>query len=474
MPAIQFAAESYTARSVPLLAARNINMFVERSPQDAKDQVPIFMCPGLSVWSRLGNGPISGLHGMAGTLYALSGGELFSINADGLATAIGQTSLGPSVSIADNNTQLVMVDGSVGWVYQPSGLNQVLSATAYSYTQTSLFSTAVTGATSIVVKSASGMSHGDSISILLDAGGSFATTISGAPSGNNITLAGALPSQATAGAGVTDTSATNQTIVIYATGKVAVSQAISITLDNGVVFKTTISAVSGVFPNLTLTLAAALPSQASAGAIATITSLTLAQITAPAFMPATTVVYFDDYFIFSATGTQEFFLSSLGDGTQYNGLDFASAQASPDNVLAIVNYHEQLLIFKQFRIEVWYDAGAANFPFERYDGAYIQRGLAGPYAVTQEDNTVFWLGDDGIFYRLNGYSPQRISQFGCEHAWAQYPQLDDVTAFVVTMEGHKFIFLTFPSGNATWCYDISSGTEQPLWHERESWGSAWV
>ena len=475
MAAFNFAAQSYTARSLPLDAQRAINMFVERSPADAKSQVPIYMCPGLSVFSRLGNGPINGMHGMAGTLYALSGGALFSINQDGLATEIGQTSLGSTVSMADNDTQLVMVDGSVGWVYQAAGLNQVLLDTVYPYTYTTLTVAAASGATTIQVASIAGISSGDSIGVLLNGGGLFKTTVSGAPSGSTITLAAALTSAAYAGNGVYDYTSGPKQITIASAGTIASGASITVALDSGVFFTTTISgAPTGPASALVVTLAASLPSQASAGAIVTVPSATLGQITAPAFMAASSVVYFDDYFIFSATGTQQFFLSSLGDGTQYSGLDFASAQSSSDDVVALVNYHEQLLIFKQTRVEVWYDAGSANFPFQRFDGAYIQRGLASPLALAQEDNTVFWLGEDGIFYRLNGYSPIRISTFGTEHAWAQYPTINDASMYVVTMEGHKFIFLTFLSGNATWCYDISSGTEQPLWHERESWGSAWV
>ncbi len=400
MPPFQFAAQSYRARSLPLAAMRSVNMFVERSPKDAKDIVPIFMAPGLDAFSFLGTGPINGLHVMADVLYAVSGSQLFSIDLDGLATLIGTTNLGSICSMDDNGTQLVMVDGDVGWIYQVGGLNQVLTATA------------LTGATAIMVAQTGIPANGDVISITLDSGAVFATTISGTPTG-----------------------------------------------------------VPGA---LTITLAAALPSQASAGAIAIDPAVTLGQITAPAFYPSNTVVYFDDYFIFDRVGTNEFFLSNLGDGTQYNGLDFASAQAGPDLVLAICNYHEQLLIFSQKHIEVWYDAGAANFPFQRYDGAFIQRGIAAPLAIVKEDNTVFWLGEDGIFYRLNYYTPQRISTFATERAWAQYPTIADATAFVVTIEGHKFIFLTFPSGPATWCYDISSGLEEPLWHERISWGNPWV
>jgi hypothetical protein len=112
-----------------------------------------------------------------------------------------------------------------------------------------------------------------------------------------------------------------------------------------------------------------------------------------------------------------------------------------------------------------------TFPFQRYDAALIARGLASALCVCSEDNTVFWMGEDGLFYRLNGFNPQRISTFAMENAWAQYPlRFTDASCFVLDQEGHKFVIINFPSGNATWAYDIST----TLWAQRESNGTAWV
>ena len=395
-----FPAQSYQGRAQPLNGQRLLNMFCERQPEESKDPDPVFMCPGLSVWARMGQGPINGMHVMNNVLYVISGSALYSVNTNGAATLIGTTTLGGPVSMADNEFQLVMVDGNNGWVYQPLGLNQVLSVTA------------LQGATSIVVFSTGTITNGQKITVTLDSGVIFRTTVSGTPTGNA----------------------------------------------NG----------------LTITLAAALPSQATAGAIATVAAVTLGKIQQAAFQPANTVVYFDNYFCFDAAGTNTWFISNNGDGTQYQSLDFASAQADPDFILALVNYHEQLLIFGGSTIEVWYDAGAANFPFQRFDGAFVQRGLIGARALAKEDNTVFWLGDDKICYRLNGYQPVRISTFPVEYQWDQYVTIADAQFFAVTVQGHKFLFINFPTAQKTWCYDISSGTDKPLWHERESWGSAWV
>jgi len=188
-------------------------------------------------------------------------------------------------------------------------------------------------------------------------------------------------------------------------------------------------------------------------------------ITSPNFFPAATVTFFDQYFVFDRLGTNQYFISGILDGTSYNALDFASAEVDPDYVLSIVNQQENLLIFGAHTIETWFDSGAANFPFQRVDGATIQRGCAAALSPIKEDNAVFFLGDDLIFYRLDGIFIRRVSTHAIEHAWQGYTTVSDAFTFSYTYEGHKFVVLTFPAQSATWVFDISTN----LWHERDSW-----
>jgi len=191
------------------------------------------------------------------------------------------------------------------------------------------------------------------------------------------------------------------------------------------------------------------------------------RITDSNFHAADVVTFFDGYFVFNWAGTNKFFISNLLDGTTYDALAFASAEVQPDYVLSVVNQQENLLIFGTRSIETWYDSGDINFPFARYDGATIERGLAAAKAVIKEDNSVFFLGNDLIFYRLNGVVPVRVSTHAIETAWNKYNRVDDAYCFTVTYEGHKWIHVTFPSANATWVYDIATD----LWHERMSYNS---
>ena len=193
-------------------------------------------------------------------------------------------------------------------------------------------------------------------------------------------------------------------------------------------------------------------------------------ITNPNFFPANTTTFFDEYFVLDKIGSNEWFFSNILDGTTYSALDFESASVEPSFTQAIINQQENLLIFKQKSIETWYDTGANDNPFARYDGATVERGCIAPLTPIKEDNSVFFLGDDLIFYRLDGVLPHRVSTHAVEEEWQTYTTASDAFCFSYTFNGHKFVTLTFPSANATWVYDIATG----LIHQRVSYNAGYV
>jgi hypothetical protein len=188
-------------------------------------------------------------------------------------------------------------------------------------------------------------------------------------------------------------------------------------------------------------------------------------ISDPNFHSANSVTFFDNFFAFDWANTNKWFISNSQDGTTYTGTDFASAEVSSDFVLSLLNQQENMLIFGQRTIETWYDAGAVNFPFQRVTGATIERGCAAALTPVKEDSSVFFLGDDLIFYRLDGTALVRQSTHAIEAQWQTYQSVSDAYCFSYTFEGHKFVIVVFPTANATWILDLSTG----LWHERESW-----
>lgn len=197
-----------------------------------------------------------------------------------------------------------------------------------------------------------------------------------------------------------------------------------------------------------------------------------AQITDPDFPGAVTVGYLDGYFVFNEPNSQKIWITSLLDGTQVDPLDFASAEGSPDGVIAILSNFREIWVFGTNSVEVWYDSGASDFPLQRIQGAYNELGCAAAYTVAKMDNGVFWLGQDargrGMVYRANGYQGQRISTHAVEWHIQSYGDISDAIAYTYQQDGHSFYVLTFPSADRTWVYDVATNS----WHERAGWSNS--
>jgi hypothetical protein len=194
-------------------------------------------------------------------------------------------------------------------------------------------------------------------------------------------------------------------------------------------------------------------------------------ITDPDFPGAVTVGYIDGYFVFNEPNSQRIWVTQLLDGTSIDPLDFASAEGSPDGVVGLIVDHREVWLFGTNSVEVWYDAGAADFPLQRIQGAFNEIGCAAPYSIAKLDNGLFWLGSDargrGIVYRANGYTGQRISTHAVEWQIQQYGNLSDAIGYTYQQDGHAFYVLIFPQANTTWVFDVSTGA----WHERAGWNN---
>lgn len=194
-------------------------------------------------------------------------------------------------------------------------------------------------------------------------------------------------------------------------------------------------------------------------------TLVVTQITDPDFVGGNAVYFDDGYFIWDKPDTGQFQITNLY-GSDIAALDFATAEGAPDDIVVLAVDHREVWLFGENSTEVWYDSGNELFPFERIQGAFLEIGCMAPNSVAKLDNSLVWLARDdrgfGTVQRATGYAPQRISTHAVEYAIAGYSDITDAQAFTYSQEGHLFYVLTFPTGNATWVYDASSG----LWHER--------
>lgn len=178
---------------------------------------------------------------------------------------------------------------------------------------------------------------------------------------------------------------------------------------------------------------------------------------------ASMVVAIDSYYIFNKVGTNQFLVSDYST-LNVNALSFASAEGDPDDIVAIIANTRDLIIFNEITTEVWANTGNADFPFQRVQGGFIEKGCLAPLSVAKIEGIVFWLGRDafgqGQVFAMQGLAPQRISTHAIEQAISSYALPKNATSYTYQKNGHSFYVLNFEE--ATWCYDLST----KLWHER--------
>ena len=196
--------------------------------------------------------------------------------------------------------------------------------------------------------------------------------------------------------------------------------------------------------------------------LADTTSLT--QITDGDYVTSSSVTTLHGYNIFTRLSSNIFHIGGLNNAATYDATEFARVDATNGNLVRAKSHKNSVWLFKEFGTELYYDTGNADFPFKPNTSAIINRGCAAKRSVVEEDNTLFFLGDDRIVYRMDGYTPKRVSTHGIEKAIQGYGTISDAEAFSYTQEGHKFYCLTFPTELATWVFDIATG----LWHQRQS------
>lgn len=201
-----------------------------------------------------------------------------------------------------------------------------------------------------------------------------------------------------------------------------------------------------------------------AGDAYVVTSTDVNRITDPDFPGAGSATFLDQYLIISEPDSARFHISALLDVTSWDALDFATAEANTDKLLRVFADHRELWLLGEESAEIWTNTGISPFPLERQSGTFVERGIAAPDSAVKLDNTVYWIGDDSIVYRSEGYIPTGVSQHGIEGV-LQRSDLSDVHAFTHTLDGHPFYVIRKPNA-FTYAYDVRT----KLWHERQTYG----
>lgn len=187
--------------------------------------------------------------------------------------------------------------------------------------------------------------------------------------------------------------------------------------------------------------------------------------------PFTSVTVLFNIFIYTVSGSNQFFFSNTGDASIINAANLSSAETSPDPILEVAVLADELVFFGSRSVEFWDFTGSLTAPFQLAQGRTYIRGAAIQGGVVKADNAMIWIGDDLSVYRSSAV-PQKISTpFIDDTIRLAKDGLDQAYCFTVGIEGHRFAVWNFPSIGESWAYDFQTqewaqwGTQLPFQFE---------
>jgi len=190
-----------------------------------------------------------------------------------------------------------------------------------------------------------------------------------------------------------------------------------------------------------------------------------------AFVPATDGAFqggiradvTDNFIIYARPNSQQWAATDVL-STTTSALSFASADATPDNLVAAVVNNRQVFLLKQYNSECWIDVGSFPFPFQRIPGSSAQHGCASAASISLLGDSFAFVSQDrrgqGLVLMANGYTFTQISTHAVtEDLRGQV--ISDAVAYTYQIEGHEFYVVSFPTADKTWVYDLST----QLWNK---------
>ena len=341
-------------------------------------------------------------------LFAVCGSGLYEIFSDKSWILRGRiNSVSGTVSMTENESQLLIVDGNEGWIYNllSNVLTQIVN---------------LSDMVDTVAVTDGGMNYrvGDVVTLQTPVNGSSCTTSVYAVSTdgtNSIAQAGLTVVTRGRGYNLGDTSTSST----YGTGAVVNVETLA---DGG-------------------------------------------------FKPASHAITLDGFFICNEVNSGRFFWSALRDGLTWDPLNYATAEGTPDDILSIGKVNNELWLFGPRTTEIWYDTGNYDNQFARIQQGFIDIGIAARWSNATMGDKIFWLGSNnagyGIVYMAQNYVPKRISTHAIEYIISQMSDISDAQGYCYQQEGHHYYVLSFTTGNRTIVYDV----EANMWHERSYWNA---
>jgi len=194
---------------------------------------------------------------------------------------------------------------------------------------------------------------------------------------------------------------------------------------------------------------------------------TLTQVTDADLGTSLAVVWVDGYFM-STDGTY-LVVTDLANPLSVSPLKYGSSEIDPDPIVTIIKLRTEVVAVNRYTIEAFSNVGGSGFPFQRIEGAQIQKGALGTHCAVEFADAVAFLGSGrnetpAIYIGLNG-SVVKISTLGIDALLEGYTESELAGVVLETHihQSHPQLWVRLP--DRTLCYDVdaSKAAGIPSW-----------
>jgi len=190
----------------------------------------------------------------------------------------------------------------------------------------------------------------------------------------------------------------------------------------------------------------------------------LTQVTDPDLGVVLDFCWVDGYFM--TTDGTNLVVTELNDPTQVNPLKYGSSEVDPDPVVALLKLRNEVYALNRNTIEVFDNVGGDFFPFQRIDGAQIQKGVIGTFGCCVYMEMIAFLGSGrneapGIYMGSNA-SANKISTQEVDEILLQFTeaQLAAVKLEARNDKNHQHLYVHLP--DRTLVYDAAASAEMEV------------
>jgi hypothetical protein len=193
----------------------------------------------------------------------------------------------------------------------------------------------------------------------------------------------------------------------------------------------------------------------------------LQQVTDPDLGTVVDVVWVDGYFM--TTDGEFLIVTELNDPFSVNPLKYGSAEADPDPIVALLKVRNEVYALNRHTIEVFDNVGGSLFPFQRVEGAQVQRGAIGTHACCNFMESIAFIGggrnEAPAVWLISGSNAQKISTREIDLILEEFTetQLSNVLVESRVDKGFRHLYIHLPDRTLVFDAEATTKAGMPVW-----------